>query len=127
MLDFLARIFLLFRACRGVFLFDVMFSALRFYLCFLVQDFQVKGASDPVVKESGLFSAFTGLAIAMISLMILLPRLRGLGWPDWERESYPDVKDLVMIPLFAVVFPTIRYFFDSFIFEVSETCSQACF
>jgi hypothetical protein len=54
----------------------------------------------------------------MGSLSLALPRLRGVvAWPDWEKESYPDAKDLLMIPLFAVVFPTVRYCFD-FILEV---------
>ncbi|CAM6040363.1 unnamed protein product [Sphagnum compactum] len=41
-----------------------------------------------------------------------------LMWPDWEKESYPEVRDLALIPLFAIFFPTLRFFLDKFVFEV---------
>lgn len=43
-----------------------------------------------------------------------------LMWPDWEKESYPEVRDLVLIPLFAIFFPTLRFFLDKFVFEVGD-------
>jgi hypothetical protein len=78
----------------------------------------VNGGSASVAKKSSLVSTVTGVVAVMGSLSLALPRLRGVvAWPDWEKESYPDAKDLLMIPLFAVVFPTVRYCFD-FILEV---------
>lgn len=41
-------------------------------------------------------------------------------WPDWEKESYPEAKDLALMPLFALLFPTVRYFLDNCILEVSH-------
>jgi hypothetical protein len=38
--------------------------------------------------------------------------------PDWEKESYPKIDDLVLMPIFAIIFPLMRYVLDSFIFEV---------
>jgi ceramide synthetase len=55
-------------------------------------------------------------------LMVLQPRW-GWGWggtvkwPDWEKESYPAAKDLLLIPVFAVLFPTVRFLFDNLILE----------
>ncbi len=43
---------------------------------------------------------------------------KGDLWPDWEQESYPEFRDLALIPVFAVLFPTARFFLDKFIFEV---------
>lgn len=40
-------------------------------------------------------------------------------WPNWETESYPEAKDLMMIPAFSVFFFTIRYVLDTFVFEVT--------
>ncbi|KAL9253103.1 Ceramide synthase 1 LOH3-like protein [Drosera capensis] len=36
---------------------------------------------------------------------------------DWEAESYPAYEDYLVIPLFAVFFPTVRYFLDRFVYE----------
>lgn len=36
---------------------------------------------------------------------------------DWEAESYPAYEDYLVISLFAVFFPTVRYFLDRFVFE----------
>ncbi|XP_058112378.1 ceramide synthase 1 LOH3 isoform X3 [Magnolia sinica] len=36
---------------------------------------------------------------------------------DWEKESYPLYEDFVFIPIFAVFFPSVRFFLDRFIFE----------
>ncbi|KAI3872416.1 hypothetical protein MKX03_029053 [Papaver bracteatum] len=36
---------------------------------------------------------------------------------DWERESYPVYQDFVALPLFAVFFPSVRFFLDRFVFE----------
>ena len=41
-------------------------------------------------------------------------------WPDWEKESYPEAKDLALMPLFALLFPTVRFFLDNYILEVSH-------
>jgi hypothetical protein len=43
---------------------------------------------------------------------------KGDLWPDWEQESYPELRDLALIPVFAVLFPTARFFLDKFVFEV---------
>lgn len=40
------------------------------------------------------------------------------SWPDWEEESDPQLKDLVLVPVFALVFPTVRYLLDKYILEV---------
>ncbi|CAN1297743.1 hypothetical protein LINPERPRIM_LOCUS23569 [Linum perenne] len=37
---------------------------------------------------------------------------------DWEHESYPAYEDYVVLPFFAVFFPTVRFFLDRFLFEV---------
>jgi hypothetical protein len=47
------------------------------------------------------------------------------SWPNWDEESYPDIQDLVLIPLFAILFPTLRFFLDKFVFEVRYVFSQA--
>ncbi|KAK6931410.1 TRAM/LAG1/CLN8 homology domain [Dillenia turbinata] len=36
---------------------------------------------------------------------------------NWEEESYPDVQDFIVVPLFALYFPTVRFFLDRFVFE----------
>ncbi|CAK9221291.1 unnamed protein product [Sphagnum jensenii] len=38
-------------------------------------------------------------------------------WPNWDEETYPEIQDLVLIPLFAILFPTLRFFLDKFVFE----------
>jgi hypothetical protein len=40
-----------------------------------------------------------------------------LKWPNWDSESYPESRDLMIIPLFSVFFFTIRYLLDTFVFE----------
>ncbi|CAA0828799.1 LAG1 longevity assurance homolog 3 [Striga hermonthica] len=36
----------------------------------------------------------------------------------WEQESYPQYEDLiVLLPLFALFFPAVRFFLDRFVFE----------
>jgi len=46
-------------------------------------------------------------------------------WPDWEKESYPEAKDLALMPLFALLFPTVRYFLDNCILErLGRRCIQ---
>ncbi|XP_071705870.1 ceramide synthase 1 LOH3-like [Rutidosis leptorrhynchoides] len=37
---------------------------------------------------------------------------------DFQHESYPTYQDFVVLPLFAVFFPVIRYFLDRYVFEV---------
>lgn len=41
-----------------------------------------------------------------------------LGSFDWEQESYPQYEDFVVLPLFALFFPTVRFFLDRLVFEV---------
>ncbi|KAJ3677516.1 hypothetical protein LUZ60_003240 [Juncus effusus] len=36
---------------------------------------------------------------------------------DWERESYPAYEDFLVLPLFVVFFPTVRFLLDRFVFE----------
>ncbi|XP_073300811.1 ASC1-like protein [Primulina huaijiensis] len=36
---------------------------------------------------------------------------------DWEQESYAQYQDFIALPLFAVFFPTVRFFLDRFVFE----------
>lgn len=82
------------------------------------QDSNVNGGSAPPGKKSSLLSTFGGILIVLVALMGA--QLASQGWvprPDWEKESYPEAKDLVLIPLFAVLFPTVRYLFDSFFLE----------
>ncbi|KAL2649710.1 hypothetical protein R1flu_017838 [Riccia fluitans] len=46
-----------------------------------------------------------------------IARWRKGEWPDWEAESYPETRDLLMIPVFAVFFFTVRYILDTSVFE----------
>ncbi|KAJ8752259.1 hypothetical protein K2173_003895 [Erythroxylum novogranatense] len=39
------------------------------------------------------------------------------GFINWEAESYPEAKDLLLIPLFALLFPTLRLYLDTYVFE----------
>ncbi|KAI5678773.1 hypothetical protein M9H77_09723 [Catharanthus roseus] len=39
------------------------------------------------------------------------------GGIDWEQESYPKYEDFLVLPVFALFFPTVRYFLDRFVFE----------
>lgn len=36
---------------------------------------------------------------------------------DWEGESYPRLKDFLVLPFFICFFPTVRFFLDRFVFE----------
>ncbi|EYU22595.1 hypothetical protein ABFS83_05G027800 [Erythranthe nasuta] len=36
---------------------------------------------------------------------------------DWEQESYPQYEDFIVLPFFAVFFPTIRFLLDRFVFQ----------
>lgn len=36
---------------------------------------------------------------------------------DWDQESYPKFQDFLALPVFALFFPTVRYFLDRFVFE----------
>ncbi|KAF5752798.1 LAG1 longevity assurance 3 [Tripterygium wilfordii] len=36
---------------------------------------------------------------------------------DWEHESYPEYEDFVFLPFFALLFPSVRFFLDRFVFE----------
>lgn len=63
---------------------------------------------------------------SFVEVMAYLEQLRHVAgwlakgdlWPDWEQESYPEFRDLALIPVFAVLFPTVRFFLDKFVFEV---------
>ncbi|KAG7032628.1 LAG1 longevity assurance-like 3, partial [Cucurbita argyrosperma subsp. argyrosperma] len=36
---------------------------------------------------------------------------------DWEHESFPSYEDFTFLPLFALLFPTVRFFLDRLLFE----------
>ncbi|KDP31433.1 hypothetical protein JCGZ_11809 [Jatropha curcas] len=36
---------------------------------------------------------------------------------EWENESYPAYEDYIVLPLFALFFPSVRFFLDRFVFE----------
>ncbi|KAG5532613.1 hypothetical protein RHGRI_027044 [Rhododendron griersonianum] len=36
---------------------------------------------------------------------------------DWEQESYPEYGDFAVLPFFALLFPSVRFFLDRFLFE----------
>lgn len=62
--------------------------------------------------SQGFGKAFGGaIAIAMATVF-------GFPWPDWEHESKCTVADLALVPVFAVIFPTVRFLLDALIFEV---------
>ncbi|XP_015895274.3 ceramide synthase 1 LOH3-like [Ziziphus jujuba] len=46
--------------------------------------------------------------------MGLIADLRSL---DWEQESYPAYEDFLILPFFALFFPTVRFCLDRLIFE----------
>lgn len=46
---------------------------------------------------------------------------------DWEQESYPQYEDFIVLPLFALFFPTVRYFLDKFLFEVCTSFKVVIF
>jgi len=37
---------------------------------------------------------------------------------EWEHESYPGYEDCIVLPLFALFFPFVRFFLDRFVFQV---------
>ncbi|EEF47650.1 hypothetical protein RCOM_1465080 [Ricinus communis] len=41
---------------------------------------------------------------------------------EWEYESYPAYEDYIVLPLFALFFPTVRFFLDRFVFQVRVDC-----
>ncbi|KAL1317812.1 hypothetical protein AAHE18_15G160400 [Arachis hypogaea] len=36
---------------------------------------------------------------------------------DWHQESYPAFNDFSAVPFFALLFPSVRFFLDRFVFE----------
>ncbi|XP_065879982.1 ASC1-like protein [Euphorbia lathyris] len=40
---------------------------------------------------------------------------------DWEHESYPSYADYIVLPFFALFFPTVRFFLDRFVFQKVAT------
>ncbi|KAG6547696.1 hypothetical protein Mapa_011146 [Marchantia paleacea] len=50
-------------------------------------------------------------------LEVSIARWQRGEWPDWDAESYPEAKDLLLIPMFAVLFFTARYLLDTLVFE----------
>lgn len=36
---------------------------------------------------------------------------------DWQQESYPAYQDFIILPFFALFFPSVRFFLDRFIFQ----------
>ncbi|KDP20043.1 hypothetical protein JCGZ_05812 [Jatropha curcas] len=43
--------------------------------------------------------------------------LKTIGFLDWEYESDPTPSDFMIVPFFALFFPLVRLFLDTFIFE----------
>ncbi|KAM7487556.1 hypothetical protein LguiB_025040 [Lonicera macranthoides] len=43
--------------------------------------------------------------------------LETLSSLDWEKESYPQYEDYAVLPFFVLLFPSIRFFLDRFVFE----------
>ncbi|RRT62908.1 hypothetical protein B296_00043096 [Ensete ventricosum] len=41
---------------------------------------------------------------------------------DWEKEGYTTYEDFVALPFFVLFFPTVRFFLDRLVFEVSHSC-----
>ena len=39
---------------------------------------------------------------------------------DWEFEAYPSVGDLAMAPVFALMFPIVRFLLDRLLLEVTK-------
>lgn len=39
------------------------------------------------------------------------------GLIHWDSESYPELKDFVVLPLFALFFPAVRLLLDRYVFE----------
>lgn len=63
--------------------------------------------------------------------MDLIQNLKSL---DWEQESYPAYEDFLILALLSLLFPTVRFFLDRFVFEVPnyvdfelEMCCLFCF
>lgn len=46
--------------------------------------------------------------------MDLIQNLKSL---NWEQESYPAYEDFLILPLLSLLFPTVRFFLDRFVFE----------
>lgn len=44
-----------------------------------------------------------------------------------EQEAYPAYEDFIVLPLFALFFPSVRFFLDRFVFEVLGFISFICF
>ncbi|XP_016445147.1 alternaria stem canker resistance protein 1 [Nicotiana tabacum] len=40
---------------------------------------------------------------------------------NWEKESYPEYKDLIFLFFFALFFPIVRFILDRFVFEALAT------
>ncbi|KAI9170273.1 hypothetical protein LWI28_025381 [Acer negundo] len=40
---------------------------------------------------------------------------------DWEQESYPAYEEFMILPLFALFFPTVRFLLERFVFEKVAT------
>lgn len=36
---------------------------------------------------------------------------------EWEHESYPAYEDYIVLPIFALFFPSVRFFLDRFVFQ----------
>lgn len=49
------------------------------------------------------------------SQMGLIDSIRSI---NWEHESFPSYDDFFFLPLFALLFPTARFFLDRLVFEV---------
>ncbi|KAL3702093.1 hypothetical protein R1sor_020115 [Riccia sorocarpa] len=58
-----------------------------------------------------------GTISSMDALEEAIARWRKGEWPDFEAESYTEARDLLMIPLFAVFFFSVRYILDTSLFD----------
>lgn len=66
------------------------------------------------------FIEFYCVTLGRIAMVVsVLPGL--WHWPPrWEEASLPSVTDLALVPVFALLFPVLRFVLDHFVFEVSE-------
>ncbi|KAL5723410.1 sphingosine N-acyltransferase [Ranunculus cassubicifolius] len=49
--------------------------------------------------------------------MMNLSLFESLSSINWHDESYPRYEDFILLPIFALFFPTVRFFLDRFILE----------
>lgn len=52
------------------------------------------------------------------SEMGLIQFLESIKSIDWEQESYPAYEDFILLPFFLILFPSVRFLLERFVFEV---------